>query len=252
MWYNKLAQNIAEPETPNPEYEEATGRNFNLINKQTGIKEDVLVPFNSDRDYNQDIAGSSHMMFIGTPTECFEFIKKNPSASQGKITSAYILTDGRCVIIYPHHHDQVARTILPKNLVPETHDYDRDFVGKVDSTMMPSYTGAVRVQMLPDGIGVMADMTRPPVEKQMDAIREYYSLTNGDTFVAEIRYNGQLIAWLQSWPDLARCINNFKKGSFNSEPHEDIRRFLQRQDSDEAWYGREFRANQKRKKIVFA
>jgi hypothetical protein len=111
------------------------------------------------------------------------------------------------------------------------------------------YTGALRVQLLPDGIGTMIDMVRPPTQAQVDAIHNYYTLTGGNTFVVEVNYNGELLAWLQSWPDFDHFIKNYKKKHTYKPLQTDIREFLKRQDMDEAWYGREYQA---RKRIVFA
>lgn len=192
------------------------GHQFSLVNKKTGCKERILVPFDQCAGGDDLIAATGATLYVGNSCDCFEFIKGNPSSRAGRIASAYVLADGKCVLLLPHHHDQVARAILPKLLVPQTHDYDREFVGKLNSTLMPLYTGVVRVQMLPDGIGVMIDVLRPPTCNQLQAVEEYYDLTSGETFVVEVNHNGRLLAWLRSFVDLDTLVKELHAGEANT------------------------------------
>jgi len=179
--------------------EPVTGQTFQLRKKPNGKplrdKEDVFVPFDSLGDVNDKITNAYHKKLVGTATECFNYINKTPSARNLKdgVSSAYILDDGRCVLLRPHTHDTTAREVLLMTLPPEPYEPDSAFSLQVNSTLMPLYTRAIRVQMLADGIGVTIDMVNPPTDRQIESIKEYYNLTSQKRFVVEIKWNSELI-----------------------------------------------------------
>jgi hypothetical protein len=99
-------------------------------------------------------------------------------------------------------------------MVPETHIYDREFVLRVNAHLMPLYARAIRGQMYPDGIDVTVDMLKPPNVEQIQSIREYYESTTGDVFVAEMRYNLQMIGRVRRWDEFYEYITVQRKRTF--------------------------------------
>jgi len=216
MQHDKETQIEWTVETPSLEYQVVSGRQFSLINKVSGIKEDVYIPFDAAGNLNNEIAQCGNTLFIGTGPKCYEFAAKTQCARRGNIGSAYILNDGRCVLLRPHHHDNTARIILPRVLVPETYDYDREFIVCVNAHLMPLYTRAIRVQMLPDGIGVTVDMVRAPNDQQLQSIQEYYESTCMKVFVAEIQYNTRMIGRIRTWLEFNEFIVAQRSKTFAS------------------------------------
>ena len=188
------------------EYEVVSGRRFSLTNKETGDREDVFIPFDLHINLNNRIAETANVLYVGTGKECFEFAVQRKLAHKGNLASAYILGDGRCVLMRPHTHDNTARIVLPRAMVPDTHIYDKEFVLRVNAHLMPLYARAIRVQMYPNGIGVSVDMLMPPNLEQLQSIREYYESTTGDVFVAEMRYNLKMIGRVRGWDEFHEYI----------------------------------------------
>jgi len=188
------------------EYEVVSGRRFSLTNKETGNREDVFIPFDLPINLNDKIAETANVLYVGTAHECFEFVAKKQSARKDNVVSAYILDDGRCVLMRPHSHDNTARLVLPQAMVPETHIYDKEFVLSVNAHLMPLYSRAIRVQMYPNGIGVSVEMLKPPNVEQIQSIREYYESTTGDVFMAEMRYNLKIIGRMRTWQEFYEYI----------------------------------------------
>lgn len=254
MWWQKISQskeNIDEYSLP-------------MINRETGESEDISIPIEHEEEsYKDIIIKHRDTLCNGTAQEVYDYIAKNPSARAGNIASAYILPSGEYILLMSHHHDEVARSILPKILVPPTHDYGRTFVGKINSLHMPIFTGAIRVQLLPDGLGVMIDMANPPSNAQINAIKDYYNMTNGNTFVCEINYKGEQLAWVRSLLDLDVFLNTYNKGNKRKTLREqadessNIREFLKEQELKmqiPEWYGQSAYAKtyvKNRKPIVF-
>jgi hypothetical protein len=99
-------------------------------------------------------------------------------------------------------------------MVPDTHDYDREFIVCVNAHLMPLYSRAIRVQMLPNGIGVTVDMLIPPNDQQMQSVREYFEATCMDVFVAEIKYNVQMIGRIRAWQEFSEFITAQRSMTF--------------------------------------
>jgi len=201
----------------NHECEEIAGQSFRLINRQKRSKEVIYIPFDAIINLDDEIAQTKNTLFVGTGSECFDYAARTPSARAGHVASTYILTDGRCVLMLPHHHDDTARIVLPPAMVPETHNYDTAFRLSVNAHLMPLYSKAIRVQMYPDGIGVTIDMACQPNIKQVESIREYYDMTDRTVFVAEIKYNGLLIAKATAWHDFYGLIRMFPTSKCNRQ-----------------------------------
>lgn len=200
--------------------EPVTGRTFQLRKKPNGEpareKEDVFIPFDSLGDVNDRIANAYHKKLVGTATECFNYISKTPSTRNLKdgVSSAYILDDGKCVLLRPHTHDVTAREVLLMMLPPESHEPDSAFSLQINSTLMPLYTRAIRVQMLEDGIGVTIDMVNPPTDRQIESILEYYELTNQKRFVVEVKWNSELILKVRDdFEDFVDLMRHFHKNT---------------------------------------
>jgi len=202
------------------DFEPVTGRTFQLRKKSNRNgepvreKEDVLIPFNSVGDLNERIINAYHKKLVGTATECFDYINKTPSARNLKdgVSSAYILNDGRCVLLRPHTHDVTAREVLLMTLPPEPYEPDSAFSLQINAILMPLYTRAIRVQMLADGIGITIDMIHPPNDKQIESIKEYYLLTTRERFVAEVKWNSELILKVRrDFEDFVDLVKHFHK-----------------------------------------
>ena len=179
---------------------------FRLTNKATGQKEDVWIPFDICDSCDDLVMNTSHTLLVGTTEECYRYIERNPGvARSGFISSAYVLANGRCVLLHPHTHDAVARTVLGRILVPDTHGYGPSTGALFNSTLMPLYAGAMRVQMRPDGIGVTIDTAKPPSLEQHTAVKDYYYLTSREVFVCEVNHMAGFvkhIVSLEDWEDL--------------------------------------------------
>lgn len=196
--------------------EHVTGRTYQLRRKPNGDpvreKEDVFISFDSLGDLNERIINAYHKKLVGTATECFHYINRTPSARNLKdgVSSAYILDDGRCVLLAPHTHDTTAREVLLMTLPPEPYEPDSAFSLQINSTLMPLYTRAIRVQMLADGIGVTIDMVNPHTDRQIEAIKEYYELTSQKRFVVEVKWNSELILKVRDdFEDFADLVKHF-------------------------------------------
>jgi hypothetical protein len=250
---NKVAQVNWEPEIdPNDvnRYKNIEGHKFNLQRK--GIKgstDEIIIPFNSVPNMDEQIKDSYYKKVVGTPEDCFSAIKKNPSlaAARDSISSAFILRDGICVLNIPHTHDETARSILPNYMLPETHEPNKAFGMSINSDHMPLYARALRAQFRPTGLGVTIDMLVPPTEEQINAIRDYYNLTSKEYFVAEIKWDRELLGRIVSLDNFLLFLS---KGFPIKDEYKDVptemRDYIE--ETDPIWLGQQKMARNKNKR----
>jgi hypothetical protein len=148
--------------------------------------------------------------FHGNANELFQ--TQNVGKNMMGFDSLYLAPTGEFFLIHPHTHDMVSRDILravhPE--LPATKENSKYQKGggysHVDLTKL---SGIQRVQIYSDGMGITIEMTSPPNTKQLNAIRDAYMLTPMKRFVAEISFNGEMVASLTSFRELVHFVNNF-------------------------------------------
>lgn len=147
-------------------------------------------------------------LFSGDVAELFR--EENPGRNLSGFSSLYVSPDGEFYLIPSHQHNEIARDVLravDPNLPPVKKRYMRG--GGYTATDLARTAGIQRVQIYNDGMGVTIDMAYPPTSKQLQAIREAYSMTPMRRFVAEIVYDGKPLTHLHSFRDLVYFVNNF-------------------------------------------
>lgn len=170
----------------------------------------------------------------------YDFLLKNPQYRfRERLSSAYITPDGEVHILQPHKHDETARNILAPVVEGTGKVLSKAERMELDSRAMPLYTGAVRAQFYPDGVGVTINMEVPPTRQQIQALKEHYDRTTKGVFVAEIIHGKDLLAHITDYDSLVTYLQNYKKPGSGVDEQEDIKRQLRLQQSDEERINRE-------------
>jgi hypothetical protein len=138
------------------------------------------------------------------------FTDHNPGHNIKGFDSLYVGPSGDVFLLQPHQHNETARRVLrtvhpdlPLNLVKG------HLAGGYSHTDLTRVSGIQRIQIYPDGMGVTIEMSRPPNRAQLDAIRDTYSMTPMERFVAEINLDGKNVAHLTSFSQLVHFVNNW-------------------------------------------
>lgn len=137
-------------------------------------------------------------------------LEKNLGKNMAGFDSLYIGPSGKLFLIRSHSHDETAGNIMKKmnpGAIPPGNVKSKGRGWRPHDFAVAS--GIQRMQIYHDGMGVTIDMNRPPNRRQLDAIREAFSFTPMDKFVAEITLDGQIVTHLTSFKDLVHFVNNW-------------------------------------------
>ena len=153
----------------------------------------------SPQDYEEALA--KHSDFYGKATD---FEGRPIGKNMKGFDSLFIGPLGNVFQLMPHQHNQVSKNVM-RSLNPEETPMGKDW-GHQD---LSNASGAVRFQVYRDGMGVTINMNNPPNLSQLNAIREMYKQTPMERFIAEITFDGEIIAHLTSFSQLANFVNQF-------------------------------------------
>lgn len=138
------------------------------------------------------------------------FSTQRPGQNMKGLDSLYVGPSGSIFMLDPHQHNETARKVLrtvhpdlPPNLVKGR------LAGGYRHTDLTLASGIQRIQIYPDGMGVTAEMCRPPNGLQLGAVREAYMLTPMERFVAEINVAGTTVGWFTSFGELAEFVGGW-------------------------------------------
>lgn len=127
-------------------------------------------------------------------------------------SSVFVGPSGQVFVIPSHQHLDVAGRVL-STLHPSGPKGGINMKQKGkgwDHSDLSSASGIMRAQVWRDGVGVSINMENPPNQKQLDAIRDLFSKTSQDRFVAEVTdREGNLV--IDSYAGLVAYVKNYGK-----------------------------------------
>ncbi len=138
------------------------------------------------------------------------FTAHNPGQNMRGFDSLYVGSSGNVFMLDPHRHDETARRVL-RTVHPELPEIltKGQKAGGYTHTDLIQASGVQRIQIYSDGMGVTVEMSRPPNHDQLRTIRDIYSMTPMERFVAEINVDGKLLTHLTTFPQLVNFVDNW-------------------------------------------
>jgi hypothetical protein len=166
-----------------------------------------FVPYADEKLYSEELSNLAD--FYGDVDNLFS---QNVGRNIHGFDSLYLDREGNFALIQPHTHNAIARDVLT-SVYPELPSKKEDSKykkgGGYTHADLTQLSGIQRIQIYNDGMGITVEMRNSPNKRQLSAIRDAYSMTTMDKFVAEIRLDGEIIAHIDTFSEFVYFVNNF-------------------------------------------